>query len=46
MRKQCADLEAKNAAESGEENIMMVLTPIEDIQDIPIFSKTEEKKFL
>lgn len=41
-----ADLAAKSAAESGEESIIMVLTPTEEIQDIPIFSETEERKFL
>lgn len=41
-----ADLEAKTAPESREESIMMVLAPTEEIQDIPIFSETEERKFL
>lgn len=37
-----ADLEAKTAAESGEENI----TATEKIQDMPVFSEIEERKFL
>lgn len=37
-----ADLEAQNAAESGEEKVMMILTPTGEIQDIPVFSKTED----
>lgn len=41
-----AGLKTKTAAESGEETIMMVLTITEEIQNMPVFSEIEERKFL
>lgn len=41
-----AGLEAKTAAEAGEETLMRLLTPTEEIQNMPVFSELEERKFL
>lgn len=41
-----AHVKAKNATKSGEEKIIMILTPTEKIQDTQVFSKIEGENSL
>lgn len=40
------DLEAKDAAESGTEKLMMVLIPMGEMPEVPVFSEAEERELL
>lgn len=47
QRNSLAELEAKNAAESGTEKLMMMLTPTSgEMQEVPAFSEMEERELL
>lgn len=40
------DLEAKDVAESGMEKLSMVITPMGEMQEVPVFSEMKERELL